>query len=57
MVTITKAARRDWAARVNRQAEQMMMIAAAANNDGMRAELLEYASRLEAHAEEIAAAA
>jgi hypothetical protein len=57
MVTITKAARRDWAARISRQAEQMLMIAAAASNDGMRAELLEYASRLEAHADQISAAA
>jgi hypothetical protein len=46
-------AREDWAARVNKQARQMRIIAAAANDDIMRRELVGYAVRLEAQVAQI----
>ena len=40
-------ARIEWAARVARQSEEMIIIAAATKDDGMRSELLDFAGRLE----------
>ena len=39
-------ARIEWAARVARQSEEMIIIAAATKDDGMRSELLDFAGRL-----------
>jgi hypothetical protein len=46
--------RRDWAARVGKQAEQMLTIATAATDAAMRDELYDYAQRLAVHADHIA---
>jgi hypothetical protein len=53
MIINTVMARAEWAARVSKQAEQMLIIAAATNDDEMRDELLGFAERLSVHASEI----
>lgn len=52
MITIAWA-REDWAERVSTQAKQMRIIAAAANDSGMRDELLAHACSLETQADQI----
>jgi hypothetical protein len=47
MIINAAAARIEWANRVARQAEEMLIIAAATNDDEMRDELLGYAERLD----------
>ena len=39
-------ARIEWAARVARQSEEMMIIAAATRDDSMKSELIDFAGRL-----------
>lgn len=50
----TMCGRAEWAARVTRQASQMLAIAGRTSDDMMRSELLEYAEQLRRHAAEIA---
>ncbi len=47
MIINAQAARVEWAERVARQSEQMLIIARATNDDEMRSELLGYARRLD----------
>jgi hypothetical protein len=55
MVINIAMARADWAARVRRQAEEMLIIASATADGEMRDELFEFGLRLEDHAHCIAA--
>jgi hypothetical protein len=55
LIINTVMAPAEWAARVSKQAEQMLIIAAATNDDEMRDELLDFAERLTVHASEIEA--
>jgi hypothetical protein len=50
MIIDTAMARADWAARVSKQAEQMLAIAEATDDTDMRDELLCDAARLQDHA-------
>lgn len=54
MMIDTMCGRAEWAARVTRQASQMLAIAGRTSDDMMRSELLEYAKQLRRHAAEIA---
>ena len=47
MIIDVQAARIEWGNRVARQSEEMVIIARATNDVGMRSELLEYAQRLD----------
>jgi hypothetical protein len=47
MIIDAQSARIEWANRVARQSEEMVIIARATNDDGMRGELLGYARRLD----------
>jgi len=50
MLIDAHSARIEWADRVTRQSEQMLIIARATNDDEMRNELLGYAQRLDEQA-------
>jgi len=47
MIINAQAARTEWADRVARQSQEMLIIANATNDDEMRSELLDYAQRLD----------
>ena len=53
MILDAKAARLEWARRVARQSEEMLIIAQATNDDAMRSELLCYSQRLDEQVERI----
>jgi hypothetical protein len=56
MLINARSARAEWANRVTRQSEEMLIIARATNDDEMRDELLGCARRLDEHAARIKAA-
>ena len=56
MISNTAMAPQEWATRVEAQAEQMLALAAATNDDQMREDFLVFAERLSLHASLIAAA-
>lgn len=55
MIITASEARIEWANRVARHSEEMLIIAAATNDDAMRREFLSSAQRLEAQSERIRA--
>ena len=57
MIINAESARIEWADRVARQSEELIIIAGATDDDTMRGELLCYAQRLDEQASRIRAAA
>jgi len=55
MISTTAMAPQEWATRVETQAEQMLALAAATNDDEMREDFLVFAERLGMHASRILA--
>lgn len=56
MISNTAMAPQEWATRIETQAEQMLALAAATNDDEMREDFLAFAERLGIHASQILAA-
>lgn len=55
MIINTAMARADWAARVRKQAEEMLIISGATTDQALREEFLTSAARLDEHARRLAA--